>query len=166
MPDEFTVIIDTREQKPMLLDKMNDPNYPGLKCEIGTLKTGDYSIKNMDSPDCVHSVCIERKSLSDLFSSTGRGRDRLEREFVRMMDFDFAALVIEADFKTMFENPPELSQMLPKSVFRTVLAFGQRYNVHCFPCSNRSFAEKTTYLLLKRFWDDRQPGGKLDYSTI
>ncbi len=166
MPNDFTVIIDTREQKPMLIDKPGDPNFPDLNCEVGTLKTGDYSINGMDTPDCAHSICIERKSLPDLFSSTGRGRDRLEREFIRMLEFDYAALVIEADYKTIFESPPELSQMLPKSVFRTIIAFSQRYKVHCYPCSNRSFAEKTTYLLLKRFWDDRQPGGKMEFAKL
>ena len=153
------IIIDNREQKAMLWDKEGDPHFPGLQVEWGTLKTGDYSIKGMDTPDCQQSVCIERKSMTDLFGSTGRGRERLKKEFERMAEFDCALFVIEADLKAIFRDPPTLSQMRPKTVYRTLLAFSQRYGVGIWPCPNRNFAERHTYLALKRFYDDRQPGG-------
>ena len=152
---EFEVVIDNREQKPMLYDKVGDPNFPGLKIKFDTLKSGDYSISGMSTPDCEHSVTVERKSLSDLFSSVGRGRARLIAEFKRMQKFDYAALVIEEDYRAMFKNPPAASSMNPKSVFRSILAFSVRYNLHVFACPNRIFAERCTYLLLRRFWDDR-----------
>lgn len=161
-----TIIIDNREQLPVLYDKLNHKDFPGLKISYGTLKTGDYSIKNMSEPSDQHSITIERKSLPDLFGSTGRGRNRLEHEFERMALYDYAALVIEEDLKSLFLNPPELSCMPPKAVYRTIIAWCQRYRVHCFPCPNRSFAEKTIYLLLMRFWEDRQPKGKMYFSKI
>ena len=165
--NNMVVIIDRREQRPFFIDKIGDINFPGLSFEWQGLKTGDYSIKSMSDPNIYqHSICLERKSLSDLFGSTGRGRVRLEKEFIRMADFDYAALIIEADYKTIFKNPPELSMMKPKSVFRTIIAFCQRYNVQCFPCPDRSFAEQTTYILLKRFFDDRQKGGKLEFCKL
>ena len=156
------ILIDRREQKPFFYSKVGDPNFPGLKIKFDTLKSGDYSIENMSDPDCEHSISVERKSMIDLFSSTGRGRDRLIAEFKRMQEFDYSALVIEEDYKNMFKSPPAASSMSPKSVFRSILAFSIRYNLHIFACPNRIFAEKTTYLLLKRFWDDRggDRGGK------
>ena len=156
----FTVIIDNREQKPVLWDKENDPRYPGLKIKWGTLKTGDYSLVGMDTPaENRHSVCIERKSLADLFQSTGNNHDRLEREFERMSEFDHAEIVIEADLRAIFRNKPPITEMNPRAVYRILLAFSQRYGVKVWPCPNRNFAERHIYLTLKRFWDDRRNGG-------
>lgn len=160
------VIVDNREQRPVLFDKAGDSAFPDMQITWGHLPTGDYSITGMDSPSCTHSICIERKSLSDLFGSTGRGRERFKREYERMAEFDYAALVIEADFRAIFQSPPPASMMHPKSVFRTIIAWCQRYNVHCFPCPDRIFAEKTIYLILKRFWDDRQLNGKMEFSKL
>lgn len=162
----LTVIIDTREQRPVLFDKVGDPKFQGLQIEWGTLHTGDYSIKGMHSPDCEHSITIERKSLPDLFGSAGRGRDRLEREFIRMAEFDHAEFVVESDLRTIFQDPPVSSQMLPKSVYRTILAFSQRYNVKPWFCPNRSFTEQHIFLTLKRFHDDRQPEGILEFCKL
>lgn len=160
------IIIDTREQKPFFYDKQGDPRFPGLRVEWGTLQTGDYSIKTMDSPDCDHSICIERKSLEDLFGSTGRGRERLLREFERMSRFDHAEFVVEADLRTVFKSPPPLSFVKPKSVYRTILAFSQRFGVIPWFCPNRAFAEKHVFLSLQRFWDDRQKNGKMEFCKL
>lgn len=153
---DFKIIIDKREKIPFFIDKKGDPNFPEIDFEWGTLKSGDYSLLGLDTPDCEHSIAIERKELSDLFSSMGRGRRRLEAEFERMKAFSFAALVIEGDYRKIFKAPPEASSMSPKAVFRSIIAFSQRYNLHTFPCPNRQFAEKTTFLLLRRFWDDKR----------
>ena len=136
------IIVDTRETnayqflnitpKPTLL-------YRGLK-------SGDYSIEGFED-----RITIERKSQIDLFGSTGKGRQRFEREFDRLASFDYAAVVIEADLHTIIKNPPEHSAMNPKAVFRTLLSWSLKYDVHIWPCPSRAFAEKTTYLLLE-FW--------------
>ena len=160
------VIIDNREQRPVLFDKVSSPDFPGLEIAWGTLKTGDYSIEGMTTPENLHSICIERKSLSDLFGSTGRGRERFEREIIRMAQFDYSEIVIEADLTAIFKAPPLLSEMLPKAVYRSLVAFSQRYGVHVWPCPNRFFAEKHIYVTLKRFFDDRQKGGKMEFSKI
>jgi len=160
------IIVDNREQKPFFIDRVGDPNFPDLSFKWGTLKSGDYSIESMSDPSCQHSIAIERKELSDLFNSTGRNRKRFIKEFERLSQFDYAALIIESDFRAIFQTPPPLSMMNPKSVFRTVLAICQRYNVQCFPCPDRWFAEKTTYLLLHRFYLDRQTGGVLEFCKI
>ena len=161
------IIIDTREQKPLLYNRVGDAFFEGMKTEWGTLQTGDYSIKTMSDPKtCNHSICIERKSLSDLFGSTGRGRERLKREFERMAEFDHAEIVVEADLYSVFKNPPPLSSMKPKSVYRTILAFSQRYKVVPWFCPSRQFAEKHIFLSLQRFWIDRQKGGVKEFCKL
>ncbi len=155
---KMEIIIDKREKKPFFIDKIGDPNFPNLQIKWGTLKTGDYSINGMSTADALFSISIERKSLTDLFSSMGRGRERLQAEFWRMSEFTYSALIIENDFRAIFQTPPPESSMRPKAVYRSILAFSQRYNLHCFPCPNRQFAEKTTFLILKRFWDDYVSG--------
>ena len=161
------ILIDSREQNPVLYDKMGDDNFLGLKSvEWTCLQTGDYSIKNMEIPDRLYSICIERKSLSDLFSSCGNGRVRLENEFKRMAEFDHAELVIENDLSAIFKSPPPLSMMKPKAVYRTLVSWSQRYNVKVWPCPTRGFMEQHIYITLKRFWDDRQTGGKLEFCKI
>jgi ERCC4-type nuclease len=160
------ILIDTREQRPVLFDKVGDPDFPDFTYEFASLKTGDYSIKSMSTPDCQHSICIERKSLEDLFQTLGRGRKRFERELSRMAEFDYSEIVIEGDLKAIFQDPPPITQMRPKSVYRSLIALSQRYGVSVWPCPNRSFASKHIYLTLMRFWQDRQPGGKMEFSKI
>lgn len=160
------VLIDTREQNPFFYDKSEHPDFKNLKLKTVTLKTGDYSIAGMSVPGSGPSVTIERKNPSDLFQSMGNDRERFEREIIRMSRFTFAALVTEIDYRGIFTSPPVLSEMNPKSVFRSMLAFAQRWNIHCFPCPDRGFAEKTTLILLKRFWDDNKPGGKYDTTNV
>ena len=159
------ILIDNREQAPVLFDKAGDPDYPNLQFEFTALKTGDYSLKSMSTPDCQYSICIERKSLPDLFQTLGSGRKRFELELLRMSKYDHSEIVIEGDLRAIFQNPP-LTQMRPKSVYRSLIALSQRYNVKVWPCPNRSFCEKHIYLTLMRFWQDRQPGGKREFCKI
>ena len=149
MKCEYTIIQDSREQNG-LFKKSAQQDVVTEK-----LDTGDYSIKGLED-----KITIERKTLTDLFGSVGNGRKRLEAEFQRMQSFDYAALVIESSLASIFTNPPSRSDMNPKSVFRTLIAWSQRYNVHVWPMWNREAAERVTYLILKRFYDDYKEGKK------
>jgi len=150
----FVIIRDTREQQGFSFNHefLGIIETPTVKS--GTLKTGDYSLEGFES-----KLTIERKSLVDLFGSCGKnGRDRFEREFIRMAEFEYAALVIEADWTTIYKSPPQRSKLNPKNILRTLTAWHMRYNVHLWPCPSRKFAEKTTYLLLDRFYRDQLRG--------
>lgn len=160
------IIVDTREQNPFFFDKAEHPEFKNLRLKNAALKTGDYSIDGMETPGAGPSITIERKNPADLFQSMGTDRARFEREIIRMSRFTFAALVIEMDYKGIFISPPALSLMNPKAVFRSIIAFSTRWGIHCFPCPGRAFAEKTTYNILKRFYDDRKPGGTFDLHNI
>jgi len=149
----FTIIIDTQEKLGYTFESISPPPQTVIR----TLKTGDYSIDGFED-----RVTVERKSLSDLYKTLGgktsNNRDRFEREIVRMVDMDFAAIVIEADWKTIIRNPPSRSGLNSKSVLATILAWMQRHNAHWITCPNRMFAEKITYRLLDRWYRDEETG--------
>lgn len=89
----LTIIEDTREQTPLT-------NWPeGVAVEVGTLHTGDYSIKGWET-----SFAIERKSLQD-FAGTMMGgyeahsekpKKRFNRMLERMRHYDLAAVIVTA----------------------------------------------------------------------
>lgn len=54
-------------------------------------------------------------------------------------------------------GPPARSQLPPRIVYRSVLAWQQRYpRVHWWPCPDRDFAEVTTFRILERFLKEEQ----------
>ena len=126
---------------------------PLPKTTIRGLKSGDYSIDGFED-----RVAVERKSLSDLYGSLGTGRDRFEREMVRLKDFEFAAVVIEAPWSTIINKPPSRSRLKAVSVVATIIAWMQRYRVHWITCPNRIFAEKITHRILDRWYRDEETG--------
>ena len=152
---EFKIIIDSREQKPFCYSRINDPNFPGMQYVNDSLKTGDYSLVGFSDPEKhKHTITEERKSLEDLYGTVGNGRDRFERELERMEKFTYKCIIIEADLYDIVKNPPDYSRMPSKSVFRSLIAFSQRYNVQVWTCTNRSMAEKMAFLILDRFYKD------------
>lgn len=146
------VVIDTREQ--------TGYQFAGLSCDqadgggpltvptvVATLASGDYSLLGYQT-----RVACERKSLSDLYGTLGQGRERFERELERLKDYDFAAVVVEASLLEIATRPPEYSEVNPKTVYRSILAWSVRYpRIHWFTCDNRELAEITTFRLLERF---------------
>ncbi len=82
-PEAFTAIVDSREQKPLDLSP--------LRSEVGTLVTGDYSVKGLE-----HVIAVERKSLHDLLACVGRDRARFEREIRRLPAYPTRVLVVES----------------------------------------------------------------------
>ena len=146
MTSKFTIIIDSREQRPYMFKNIK-PEPP--ETIVKGLATGDYSIDGLEN-----KICVERKSIADLFSSVGSGRKRFEREMARMSEFDYAALIIESSLSSIFTNPPSRSKMNPKAVFRTLISWSIKYDVHIWPMWDRESAEKVTYLILKKYYDN------------
>lgn len=154
----FTVIVDTREQSPFAFASIQADANQGRRSvtvptQRGTLQQGDYSILGME-----RWIAVERKSLADLFGTLAQGRKRFEAELQRLQTMAFAAVVIEGDWMAILRSPPRHSRLNPKTVFRSVVAWTQRFKgVHWFPCPSRSMAEVATFRILERFWKDRQP---------
>ena len=145
----MVIVVDTRENLPYTFASIAPPPL----IEVGTLASGDYSLKGLTD-----KVAVERKSLIDAFGTFGAGRDRFERELERLAQLRFAAVVIERDFDTIVKRPPARSRLKPKTVIRSMAAWAIRHGVHFYWMPNRAAAEKWTYILLERFWDDLQTG--------
>ena len=86
LPTTPTILIDSREQKPLVFSNL--PN------EQATLTTGDYTAKGLSDV-----LCIERKSVPDLvgtlFNTTNR--KRFEKELQRMLAAPSRHLLIVGD---------------------------------------------------------------------
>lgn len=155
LPTPFTVVIDTREKTPFAFTRLRadacDQYRPlVVATEVRGLPQGDYSLAGME-----HQIAIERKSLSDLYSTLGQRRRQFENELERLAMLRWAAVVVEADWREILFAPPERSQLPPKIVYRSVIAWQQRYpHVHWWPCCDRRLAEIATFRLLERWWKD------------
>jgi hypothetical protein len=93
-PSPFTVIVDTREQRPFGFGKIADNR--GRVFKVSTCRTkldaGDYSIQGMED-----DIAVERKTKADMYGTAGRGRGRFEREVERLAAMAAPAIVIQCD---------------------------------------------------------------------
>lgn len=157
----FTILVDTQEQLPYhFLDIRTNKDKGNLPVVVPTqrirLRTGDYTIFGM------YRVLVERKSKSDLFQSVAR-RENFEDRLQRMQDeSDYSAVVVEAEWSECFADPPrhprtgDVQGVEPKALFRTVIAWQQRYPiVHWWMMPGRDAAEQATFRMLERYYLDR-----------
>lgn len=147
--DGFTIIVDTREQKPLVFDDS----------ERGTLHTGDYSVKGYED-----SFTVEHKTIKDLIGTCDgwkkggkkSNRERFREELQRMKDgFDFYAIAIsglpadiESECKKLYitqwrqykakqrrgykGRPPMRPEVRKLSVMGSLKAFRVDYNAHFY----------------------------------
>lgn len=158
----FTVVIDTREQAPwsfrgIRADRRFNHRPIIVPTAVQKLVAGDYSVQGLED-----SVRIERKSLADLFGTLLWERSRFEKQLIRMGEFSFAAVVIEADWADVLRGPVERhaaarAAKIGKTVWRSIVAWMVRYpSVQWIPMPTRQHAEVATYRLLERFWKEQQ----------
>lgn len=133
--DDIIIAIDTREQLPYA--------FPGA--EVRTLPTGDYSLIGLED-----RVAIERKSKADAYGSLGQGRARFRREWERLAQLDYAAVVIEDTLPGFLQRPAH-SKMSPASAVGTLLAWSVRYRVPVFFAGDRAHAQALTGKLLQMY---------------
>lgn len=126
MADLITVITDTREQTPWALDPTR------FVMERGTLKTGDYTVKGLDS-----RLRIERKNLGDAVSTFITDWLRFRKELYRLAFFDYAAIVVEADVEDVLAKRYE-SEASPASVIGKAHACYLDHGVPVFFWGKRS----------------------------
>jgi len=154
----FTVVIDGREKLHYRFTGFRaDANKRNRPVVVPTqwahLQTGDYSIAG-----CESRVCVERKSLDDLFGTLAGGRERFEREHQRMAAMQRAIVVIEASWFDVLRMPPRRSKLNPKTVFRTAMSWYVRYGVGWAMCEDRRLAEIFTFRFLEKFWKEYGDG--------
>lgn len=154
----FTVVIDTREQLPW--------DFAGIKADasqggppdgcvvvpavVSCLPAGDYSIHGYGG-----RVAVERKSKADLFGTIGQGRDRFIRELERLSELESASVIVEAEISEIFTDPPPHTELRPKTISRSVIAWQLRFpRVHWWFLPGRQAAMAWAYRVLERWWKD------------
>ena len=130
---------DSREQRPYTFS---------CPSEVGTVPVGDYSICGLE--DC---ITIERKEINDLIGCLTSGRERFEKELHKAKALDYFALVIEATFRDLVEGNYR-SEMNPKSVVQSLVAFSVRYKLPIFFAESREWGERLTESLLSKYAKD------------
>lgn len=166
----FTIVVDVNEGAPYRFTGLPLNKSEGDGCWVvpttkkalwamgrmeittdkGTFTKGlaDYSIDGLES-----QFQVERKSLSDLYSTLGGKRDEFEAEISRLCCCQFAAVVVEASWDEALNHPPANSRLLPKTVESTILSWSIRYpQVHWFLVSDRRHGERTVFNLCHLFW--------------
>jgi ERCC4-type nuclease len=133
--DDLIIAIDTREKTP----------YEFKNSETKLLPTGDYSIVGYE--DC---ITIERKTKADAYSSLGKNRDRFRRELERMLDFDYACIIVESSMDS-FVKPPKYSKLNPKVALHTLLAWRIKYRIDIQFAPNRKWGKYLTYYTLEKY---------------
>lgn len=141
----FAVCVDSREQAPFRFLSI-DP-FTIVPLHHCGLITGDYSIRGLES-----QVTIERKSIPDFLSSITAGRERFQREFERMAEMKFAAVVVEGELSQVLQECKAKTRIAVDSVLGTIDSWSVRYGVHMRFCPGRRFAEIQTLKLLCQFW--------------
>ena len=154
LPCSFVILTDTREQSPFTFEGIradSNRSYRPLVIETrrATLKQGDYSIMGLED-----RIAIERKSKADLFGTLSAGRDRFERELERLADcVAWSAVVVEAELSEILASPPEFSNLLPKTVVRSVLSWMLDFpTVHWLFAPDRRRAELLCYRIFEKAW--------------
>ena len=161
----FTILVDGREKAPYRFQGIRaDASQQHRPIVVTTewihLATGDYTISGLE-----HLVCVERKSLTDLYSTLGQHRDRFEREHQRMAAIvqqgGSCCVVVEADWETAIHLPPSHSKLSPRSVLGTAISWGDiKYHVPWYFMPDRRFAEIYTFRVLEKFWKHYQQSQK------
>ncbi len=125
LPDnDFTLVIDTREQQPLFRRPQK-----GLNIVHAKLDDGDYSVLGFEN-----QIFIERKKLSDLLSYIGKERNKKTiPKLMRIKDFAFKGLIIESDERTLYDNQV-YSQVTKEMVEGFLLSFEIRFDGH-YKCS-------------------------------
>ena len=97
MSKKYTVIKDTREKDGWFFSEYN--RCAGM--DIGTLHTGDYTIKGFEDV-----VCIERKACaSEIAMNLGRKKKAFQAEIERMRDYEFSFIVCEFSMEDVLKFP-------------------------------------------------------------
>ncbi|MEE9459771.1 MAG: ERCC4 domain-containing protein [Candidatus Bathyarchaeia archaeon] len=148
---KYTVIKDTREQDGWFFSSYD-------KCEgmeIGTLHTGDYTLKGYED-----IVCVERKaSVSEIAMNLGRKKKPFQEEIERMKDFHFSFLILEFDMNDVLKYPE--GSRVPKNarskvkvtgkyLLKCLMEFEIWYDTKIIFCGNKQNAFLVTNSIFKR----------------
>lgn len=127
IPEGFSMVIDTREQKPLFT---RIP--PGLVICSKKLEHGDYSIGGHEDG----GFFAERKGISDFMSYVGKERERTVKKLNAIQHFKYKCLVIEADERDLL-RPQDFSMMAPEAIRQALCSFNIRFGLQIYYSSKR-----------------------------
>jgi len=145
-PAPLTIVIDTREQRPLDFS-------PAVATVRATLKTGDYSVLGLED-----RVCIERKSLDDLagtiiekFRDENEGREnRFLRELARMRAYEYASIMVEGTWSDVMEKKYK-SEVHPHSIIGALMSFKIKFGVPAILSGSRTMSAHLIETQLRLF---------------
>ena len=143
--DDFTIIIDTREQQPWSFEHYTTASKK--------LDTGDYSIEGLED-----IICIERKK-----SVTEVANNITESRFIdvidRMSKYKYAFLLLEFDLEQVLNYPVgsnlprrlwDKVKITPAFIIKHILELQLNHNIKVLFCGSQSDAEKMAEYILKK----------------
>jgi len=136
---EYMLVVDTREQKPLW--------KRGVK--VHKLNAGDYSIEGYED-----KIAIERKSLSDAYSTALSGHQRFKKELERAKDLDYFAIVIEGNFKQFIHKGFKGASFTRVSGFqicKIYFSWSIKHNIPIFFCDDRNHSKIAIKYLLEAY---------------
>ena len=140
-PDGFCLICDTREN-----DVLFKRPPKGLVLVRDTLDVSDYSIRGFES-----CIGVERKSLSDLYGSLGKNRERFKRELEILQFYDRRWLFVEASEHEALQWQ-EYSLMHPNSIRHSLVSIEIRYGIPIYFFQYRKDMERKLLDLFIKYY--------------
>ncbi len=134
MSQNFTIIIDTREQEGYSF------SCPSVKKK---LDAGDYSIEGFED-----RVAVERKSLEDFVNTMIRGRKRFYKELRSLQDYEHACVVVEGNLRDLLTGRYH-SGAHPNALLASAVAITINFGIPVFFCGDRQSACRFTEEYLK-----------------
>ena len=132
------IIIDTREQK--LLDFKYE--YVSSVERI-KLNVGDYACQFEDGYEV--PVYFERKNISDLFGTMGKGYPRFKKEIQRAKDTNVKLILIIEGSMTKVLKGVKYSKMRGTSVVKKLFTLWFKYGLVPVYCQNREDMSRYIY---------------------
>ena len=145
--NEFTIIVDTREQKPWSFEHHAKANHK--------LDTGDYSIEGLEN-----LVAIERKRNVAEFAN-----NITEKRFVdvveRLSQIKYAFILFEFDMKDIVQYPigSDIPKRLwnkirisPAFILKHIVDLQIEHNIKIIFCGDSNNAEKVALSLMRKIY--------------
>lgn len=145
--DNFTIIVDTREQQPW--------DFTHYATAHRKLDTGDYSIEGLEN-----IVCIERKKSASEFANN-IVESRFANVVSRLSNIKYSFLLLEFDLEDLLVYP--IGSTVPKKLWnkikitpafliKNILELQINHNIIVYFCGDPSNAQKMAEYILKKIY--------------
>jgi len=125
------ILIDSREQKPLLFE-----NNKVESIDIVCLPYGDYRAKLDDG--YLPSIVFERKSISDLFGTLSKGYERFKKEINKAKKDNVQLIIIIEGTLTKISKGNKYSHRSGDSIIKQLFTLMIKHNILFVCCKDRS----------------------------